>query len=287
MKTEKLRGNPAQSLLQKFYGNPKPVREYQRFGRSKIADSGEDPNGAMLEFIKHDIVRPLERLNMQKKKCIASEKWAVGTTKKCPSIEKLPKKEALKDYYFPDINEKKSELCVNKTDHISILVPKIKKKEESESFLNLKKKIGPHSETYNDSWIPQGNHKTQNNRSSVAYNILNYQSNDISGAMMSKVLDKKLNNKKKGVAEFMDLTKAFNPNFDKKFAEHHNNQPRIFHVYNGIFSHMYDAAHRNGNIVVPFRNNSVVNNEANHFPNRNNNQTYSSNRKSKSPRKEK
>jgi hypothetical protein len=275
MKTEST--HHARSLLQKFYGNPKPVRQHKRFGRSKIADSGADPNGAMLEFIKHDIVRPLERLSKATEEAPHCDRWAIGTTKKCASIERIPKMEALKEYNFPDIrntkqnsknleSNKTKENLINtvstlSTDHISILVPIIKKKDESESYLTMKKKFGPHTESYKDSWIPQGNHKTQNNRSSVNYNIINYNNNDVSGAMMSKVLDKKLNNKKKGVAEFMDLTKAFNPNFDKKFAEHHQSNARIFHVYNGVFSHMYDAAHRNGNIVIPFRNNSQANND--------------------------
>ena len=101
-------------------------------------------------------------------------------------------------------------------------------------------------------------------------------------------------NKKKGVAEFMDLTKAFNPNFDKKFSDYHQSNPRIFHVYNGVFSHMYDAAHRNGNIVIPFRNNSQANNDISHHNNgnyssvhhfsNNNHHSPKNTKKSKSPK---
>lgn len=93
-----------------------------------------------------------------------------------------------------------------------------------------------------------------NNRSSVTYNILNNDSNSASGAIIVKMLDKKVTNKKKGVAEITDLTRPFHPNFNRNYKDYLNENPKIFNAYNGIFSHMYDAAHRNGNIVVPFRN---------------------------------
>jgi len=56
---------------------------------------------------------------------------------------------------------------------------------------------------------------------------------------------------KKGVTEFADLTRTYytanNENYSKYIDNH------IFHKYNGIFSHMYNAAQRNGNLVVPFK----------------------------------
>jgi hypothetical protein len=104
--------------------------------------------------------------------------------------------------------------------------------------------------------VPQGNLKTMNNRSSVTYNILNNDHNQTSGVMVLKIFDKNITNKKKGVAEICDLTRAFNPNFNKKYQGTLDDKPNVFHRYNGIFSHMYDAAHRNGNIVIPFRNNN-------------------------------
>ncbi len=121
--------------------------------------------------------------------------------------------------------------------------------------MNLKNKFSSHTETFQDGWVPQGNFKTVNNRSSVTYNILSHDQNAISGAMVLKILDKKITSKKKGVAEIADLTRSFNPNINHKFRQFASEYPNIFHRYNGIFSHMYDAAHRNGNIVVPFRNN--------------------------------
>jgi hypothetical protein len=237
------------------------IREYKRFHRSKVADTGEDPNGAMTEFIKHDIIRPLERpKNVSNRRIeIDRNKWAVGTTKQPMTLGQLPKIQPFKEYQFPRKNieeiEKNKENYFD-SDHISIRAPKIKKKDESESFLNLKNKMGPHTETYVDGWVPQGNYKTINNRSSVTYNILSNEKNDVSGAVVLKMLDVKLNNKKKGVAEFSDLTRPTHPNINRKFRENYQSNNDMFKVYNGIFSHMYDAAHRNGNIVVPFRNNN-------------------------------
>ncbi len=192
-----------------------------------------------------------------------SNKWAVGTTKQPMTSDQLPKIQPFKEYHFPQRNKEVIETSKENyfdSDHISIRAPKIKKKHESESFLNLKNKMGPHTETYADGWIPQGNYKTINNRSSVTYNILSNEKNDLSGAVVLKMLDVKLNNKKKGVAEFSDLTRPTHPNINRNFRENYHSNNDMFKVYNGIFSHMYDAAHRNGNIVVPFRNNNTVSN---------------------------
>ncbi len=248
------------SLLQKTYGNPKPVREYKRFNRHKIADTGSDPNGARIEFIKHDIIRPLERPNhfpiIENKS--EQEKWALGTTKQAMALENLPKVQQFREYNFKTKSEEQPcHSSLQKTDHISIRIPEFKHKNEQESYLNMKNKMGSHTETFKEAWIPQGNFKTMNNRSSVTYNIISCDKNETSGAIILKMMDTKLNNKKKGVTEFSDLTRLNNPNINKKFRGYYEENNKIFNVYNGIFSHMYDAAHRNGNIVVPFRNSLV------------------------------
>lgn len=291
-KFKKRYNSPVRSLLQKVYGHPKPVREYKRFRKEKVADTGSDPNGAILEFIKNDIVRPLERLKPPPERIsLDTEKWAVGTEKQCSSIEKLPKVQQYKDYYFPNKSQEDAEKYksfFHKTDNIAIRVPKINKKEESQSYLNLKKKFGPHTETFKEGWVPQGNFKTMNNRSSVPYNILSNDNNPTSGAIVLKILDKKLTNKKKGVAEFSDLTQPYNSNINKKFCDYYDQNHNIFHNYNGIFSHMYDAAHRNGNIVVPFRNNSNVDGVTSHNHNSSNRSRTNSpkNIRRKSPKRD-
>ena len=92
-----------------------------------------------------------------------------------------------------------------------------------------------------------------NNTSSVEYNILSpLQNNTISGAIQMKVMDKKIAAKKKGVGEFSDLTRPYNPNYFKQYQTAINDNINIFKKYNGIFSYLYESAHKNGNIVVPF-----------------------------------
>lgn len=94
-----------------------------------------------------------------------------------------------------------------------------------------------------------------NNRSSVSYNILNNGDNKYSSAVVLKILDKKISNKKKGVTEIADLSRKFNPNFNQYFKEVHNENPDSFKRYNGVFTFMYDSAHKNGNIYIPFQKN--------------------------------
>jgi len=103
--------------------------------------------------------------------------------------------------------------------------------------------------------MPQGNQKTMNNMSSVEYNILSpTERNNIAGLVSIKCMDKKITSKKKGVAEFSDLTRKLNPNYFPQYSEAIKENKQIFRKYNGIFTYLYDSAYRNGEIVVPFRN---------------------------------
>lgn len=72
------------------------------------------------------------------------------------------------------------------------------------------------------------------------------------------MMDKKVANRKKGLCEFEDLTNPFSSNWDQHYKGCTEKYPNIFKQYKGIFSNMYDAAHRNGNIVIPFRKEKVV-----------------------------
>ena len=66
----------------------------------------------------------------------------------------------------------------------------------------------------------------------------------------------------KGMIELLsDLTKVFAKNFNVQHNKAFEDNPRIFFNYNGIFSHMYDSAHRNGNIIIPFRQTKIVGNK--------------------------
>ena len=100
----------------------------------------------------------------------------------------------------------------------------------------------------NNPWVPLSVNPTHtiNNRNSVGYNILNHQDNKTSPALVVGLLDAKLNNKKKGIGEFSDLQKpsAININLDHKGA--YQTDPNVFKHKDGMFAHLYDAAHRFG-----------------------------------------
>ena len=102
-----------------------------------------------------------------------------------------------------------------------------------------------------NSWAPYPSKNSMKTFSSKNYDIITfmpifpYNSN-------CQIMNKTLNDRKKGIGEYADLTKTFRINFNKDFAEKFNNNPFRFHKFTGIFSNMYDASHKNGNIIPPF-----------------------------------
>lgn len=88
--------------------------------------------------------------------------------------------------------------------------------------------------------------KTLNNRSSVHHNIITGDNNIYSCDMKPGLLDKQVCNRKKGITEIRDLggpsSMNRNPDYVKAFGENQNN----FKRQNGIFTHLYNAAHRFG-----------------------------------------
>mgnify|MGYP000417421979 CR=1 FL=1 len=247
--------NLPQTLVQKNYGKPKPVREHKRFIKDKQADTGFDPKGSFIEFMKHDIIKPLDRPKNPIPELEPTDRWSMNTEKKCSKPELVPKYQQFKEYNFisrsqEDVEKYRSSFL--KTDIVAIRVPKIIKKDEKDSYLNLKSKHGCHTESFGNSWVPQGNLKTMNNRSSVRYNIISHDDNALSGKTVIGALDTFVSRRKKGVGEFADLTRPFYPNINKQHEVLLNEHPNIFKIHNGIFSHMYDVSHKNGNIIKPF-----------------------------------
>jgi hypothetical protein len=243
------------TLVQKNYGKPKPVREHKRFIKDKKADTGFDPKGSFIEFMNHDLIKPLERPKNPIPEIEPTIRWAIHTEKKSPNAEIIPKIQQFKDYNFisrsqDDIDKYKSSFL--KTDIVAIRVPKIIKKDEKDSYLNLKSKHGCYTESFGNSWVPQSNLKTMNNRSSVRYNIISHNDNGLSGKIVIGALDTCVSRRKKGVGEFADLTRPFYPNINKQHEVLLDQHPNVFKIHNGIFSHMYDVSHKNGNIIKPF-----------------------------------
>ena len=261
------------NIKQKEITRPRPAREYNRFLPIKKALSGMDPNGTLNEFFRRDIITPLHREslyttfydiksplfkhnNLYKTKINENSKWALNTIARAPNYECLPKVQQYKIYYFPPkYNNKdpdKYRASSLKSDHIGIKVPKIKKIDKKCSFLKLKADYSVSSETKKENWWkPYPSTNSVKNLSSKNYDIINFR--PICGVNLNlEFMNKTLNCRKKGYGEYLDLTKTFRVNINKDFAEKYNQNPNRFHKFTGIFSNMYDAAHKNGNIIKPF-----------------------------------
>ena len=91
--------------------------------------------------------------------------------------------------------------------------------------------------------------KTLNNRSSVKHNIITGEMNLYAAEMKPGLLDKQVCNKKLGITQLRDLggPNAINRNPDYVKAVEN---PNVFKKQNGIFTHLYNAAHRFGETEV-------------------------------------
>ena len=259
---------PLNNKKQKEFYHPQPIRPYERFLPTKISLSGLDPSGNLLEFISNDIIHPIKRPNLytQKFKTLQNNKientisrWALKTTARPNDYKSLPKLQPFTSYYFPPkYNNKNIEKYRNftlKTDHIGIKVPRTEKVCGDKSFIKLKTDFYFNTETKKENeWAPRAYKNSINNISSQNYDIINFQPLTKNN-QNSLIMNRTLFFKKKCIGEFTDLTKTFTVNFNKEFSEKINKNPNRFRIYNGIFSDMYDASHKNGDISPPFGNN--------------------------------
>jgi hypothetical protein len=252
---------------QKLFSTINPVRPFNRFMKPKKANTGVDPMQIFINFINKDFSKPYKSAlsscykNDKKDIQIENTKWSLGTTCNCPRKQFLPKMDPYKNYYFikNDDNKNKNNLRMTylSTDHISIKTPDMlntidfKKIENKKSVLNLKK-LNFNSES-NSYWVPFIHQDDNNfNRSSVDYNIINYTENKSSGRREATILERSVNNKKKGVTEFTQLQRTFEPNFRPKFAQMFEENNKRFLKYKGTFTQLYDSYNKNGNVYQPF-----------------------------------
>jgi hypothetical protein len=253
------------TIVQKNFHAYKPVRPFNRFGKPKIANTGIDPSTVFINFNNKDPTQPYNAkdssiYNEDYRKYVPTEplKWSVGNTYVCNDERLLPKKDQFKEYNFSKhIKEEEEKYRINylSTDHISIRMPKDSKSVDNKSlpYLKMKSEFGP-NENSDSYWVPKIQDKaTMSNRSSVEYNIINNQENPLTGVVNVGILDKAVNNKKKGVAEFSDYLKPFNYNPNKRYLKYYDKNNDRFHYYKGVFSELYDSAARNGNIYIPFK----------------------------------
>ena len=269
--------SPVQNNFNMFH----PVRPFNRFGKSKIYNTGIDPPAVFVDFINKDPDRPYKRyispIITKDTKYIPTNtlRWGVGCTKSCTRKELVPKYDPYKEYNFikklkPIKNENKKANTISfeneneeilektylPTDHISIREPKISKSIDNNDacypFLKLKKQYNNTTES-NSFWAPRNNaNKSFSNKSSVDYNIISNIKDNISGVQKDTVLNKTLHNKKKGIGEFIVSQRPFGPNYNQTFIKFMRENGDRFRKYKGIFTELYDSAIKNGNIFKPF-----------------------------------
>ena len=245
------------------FNEPKPVRDYERFIPVYTAQSGINHSKKYQEFMNKDIVQPLHKernllypsvnYDYSSRQC----KWSLNHNAICPSEPPLPKQQPFKEYNFAKRDKETTDKYRSTfltTDHVAIKVPNFKTIQHEE-FLKLKGMYNILTES-DSGWSPRSYSKSVNNKSSVNYNIISCEGNCGTGGNTANILEKKLINKKKAIGEYDDLTRTFSINYSDKFTKAYNDNEKRFYHYNGVFTRLYDAAFRNGNIIMPFRKNN-------------------------------
>ncbi len=254
---------PRQANFNHFH----PVKPFKRFGKSKIYNTGLDPESFFLDFIKKDADKPYKRnispIITKDTNYIPTKplKWGVGCTKSCHRDELVPKHDPYKDYYILDKSSDDDNSLAKTylpTDHISIREPKITRtidpidNNKNFPYLKIKGQFNSSSNS-NTFWAPRNdNHLSKSNKSSVKYNIINNKDDEYFGKDQDTMLNKTLFNKRKGIEEFVFSQRPFAPNFNQTFLRLMKENGDRFRKYKGIFSELYDSAHKNGNIFIPF-----------------------------------
>lgn len=256
---------PKLTKVQKTFGCYKPIKNGNRFLKDKIANTGEDPTQTFANFANKDLIHILKRdpLLIEPRYLPTNPlKWSMGCTKKCNSPLLLPKKQQFINYSYSSSsnpNYANHFISTDPVNRLSIKAFQINNNEANGQipFLVMKSKYGSHSQS-KLGWSAREDIHSVSNKSSVPFNIINWEKTPqiILRNASSNMFNKTLNNKKKGVAEFSDYTRLYNPNYNKEYRSLITENPKIFHQYNGIFSNLYDSAHKNGNIYIPFRRNA-------------------------------
>ena len=253
----------------------RPVRPFNRFGKTKIYNTGIDPPSIFVDFIKKDPDKPYKRyvspIITQDIRYIPTSplRWGIGCTKSCNRKELVPKYDPYKEYNFlKKINpnshsisyesekDRNFEKTYLKTDHISIREPKKSKVEDNTKnnypFLTLKGEYNNTSDS-NSFWVPRNNANTSfSNKSSVDYNIISNIKDSNYGIQKDVMLNKTMHNKKKGIEEFIVSQRPFGPNYNLKFMKLMRENKERFRKYKGVFTELYDSSIKNGNIFKPF-----------------------------------
>ena len=211
-----------------------------------VYGTGIDPNGSFLEFTRKDVCRNIDIYRDTLKK-IAQDRTANPTQR--PSH--LPSRQSAVDSSL--INQTYNNTRIS-TDHISYEPPKsVRPFQKIYDQIIIQPAHTANIETAETSWKPFNSIKTLNNKSSVGYDILSNGSNKYSACDVPSIMERKITNRKKGVAEYADLTRVTALRMNAVHNEAYERNFNVFKKKTGVFTHMYDAAVRNGGISNPFK----------------------------------
>ena len=211
-------------------------KDIKRFPEAKQAGTGIDPLGSFVEFVRHDVTRNIDihRDNFSRKEDLEARKnlVAIGCTKK----------------QRPDVAPKTPVPYKITTDVISFHRPEARPLQTAGAGVLARTQFSK-SNTSKEGWVAQRPPHTLNNCQSTNYNIINFQDNPNAVMRQTTNIDAK---KHKGITEYADIMNQYTAKVNKDYVHAYNADPNSFKKRTGIFTHMYDAAARQGNIIVPF-----------------------------------
>ena len=204
------------------------------------------------------MIKPLKRKTLYNDiKRPPRKNWSLNTTKHCSLEKNLPKHQQFKNYYFHKITKEDKDKYNNtfiSTDHISIHFTTSPINTKKDKTNKLKRNFSPMMMSTKDPYSPNPNpRKTYiGNRSSVSYNIISNEKEDINLRIPNDIDKNRINFKNISISKYFDLQRPYSMHFNKQYKKTYLENPSIFRVYKGLFSGMYDNSIRNGNIYPPF-----------------------------------
>lgn len=203
----------------------------QRFGSSRQYGTGIEPDGKFMDFINRDIIKniDLHRDTVKRVDDLESrrDKVPVGCSKK----------------YNVTKSQSPPKPYEIETDHISFQAPTYTSQGPPPMPLYTKSTVSK------EGWVAPRAPFSTSNCQSVGYNIISFDDNP--HAVIRKATNIKAG-RSKGITQFSDLNRPFNPNFNAEYTQAISDEPKVFYRKTGIFSHMYDAAARHGYMTMPF-----------------------------------
>lgn len=272
---------PKLSPMQKTFGKPKGGSNRNNYPKRKIANTGDDPEGCVIDFIKREIVKSPNRvscLNYIYNRDSDSDSFNTNETMRMKKRGNVKRKwvNLLSDQNsnsksigkgIADSSEGANEATMRTFNSPASKPNKpliIQGNPSRLSFIDIKSHHGSNIESKH-CWSPQCNDNSnsnltnnyfdgRNNRNSVQYNIISHVNNALTGPKPLLIHLNQSNNIRKGICEFKDLTNPFYLKHNQEFVKEssfHNETPKQFYNLKGIFTHMYDFGLKNG--VLPFK----------------------------------